>query len=161
MLAPLAVSWASGQARQRLRNPLGSLVLGGNGGYVPSVSKSIVAKFQARGHLIDSGLLSDALEAVHAASGSYEVLHLEIGKLRTDSSELELQVTAPSQVAFDRLRADLMSLGLSEIETEDAVWQEVDLEGTAPEGFYSTTNLITDVRVAGKWRQVTQQRMDA
>jgi lysine-ketoglutarate reductase/saccharopine dehydrogenase-like protein (TIGR00300 family) len=125
------------------------------------VSQPIVTNFHARGHLIDSGLLSDALEAVHAASASYEVIRLEIGRLRTDDSELELQVTSPNQAAFDRLRADLMSLGLSELETDDAVWEEVDLVGTAPEGFYSTTNLRTEVRVAGKWVPVTKQRMDA
>ena len=129
--------------------------------YVPAVQKSIVAKFQARGHLIDSGLLSDALEAVHAASATYEVTHLEIGRLRTDDSQLELQVTAPDQASFDRLRADLMSLGLSELETADAAWEVVDLDGTAPEGFYSTTNLVTEVRVKGKWHRVTHQRMDA
>lgn len=125
------------------------------------MQKPIVAKFHARGHLIDSGLLSDAMEAVHAAGATYEIAHLEVGRLRTDDSELELQVTAKDQEAFDRLRADLMSLGLSELETEDAEWQEVDIEGTAPDGFYSTTNLVTDVRVAGLWQQVTRQRMDA
>jgi lysine-ketoglutarate reductase/saccharopine dehydrogenase-like protein (TIGR00300 family) len=140
---------------------LGSLVPQGFGGYLAAVQKLIVAKFQARGHLIDSGLLSDALEAVHAASATYEVTHLDIGRLRTDDSELELQVTAPDQATFDRLRADLMSLGLSELETADATWEEVDLDGTAPEGFYSTTNLVTEVRVHGEWQRVTRQRMDA
>ena len=129
--------------------------------YVPAVSKPIVAKFHARGHLIDSGLLSDAMEAVHAAGGSYEITHLDVGRLRTDDSELEMEVTAPDDATFERLRADLMSLGLSELETEDAVWQEVDIDGTAPDGFYSTTNLVTDVRIAGRWVQVTRQRMDA
>ncbi|MCK5944843.1 MAG: hypothetical protein KAI24_22840, partial [Planctomycetes bacterium] len=125
------------------------------------MSKPIVAKFHARGHLIDSGLLSDAMEAVHAAGGSYEITHLDVGRLRTDDSELEMEVTAPDDATFERLRADLMSLGLSELETEDAVWQEVDIDGTAPDGFYSTTNLVTDVRIAGRWVQVTRQRMDA
>lgn len=125
------------------------------------MSKPIVAKFHARGHLIDSGLLSDAMEAVHSAGAAYEVTHLEIGRLRTDDSELEMQVISPDQAAFDRLRADLMSLGLSELETEDAVWEVVDRDGTAPEGFYSTTNLVTEVRVRGQWQPVTQQRMDA
>jgi lysine-ketoglutarate reductase/saccharopine dehydrogenase-like protein (TIGR00300 family) len=55
---------------------------------------------------------------------------------------------------FDRVRADLMSLGLSETETQDAVFAEVDIDGTAPEGFYSTTNLATEVRVGGQWLPV-------
>ncbi|MFK7740854.1 MAG: TIGR00300 family protein [Planctomycetota bacterium] len=125
------------------------------------MSKPIVAKFHARGHLIDSGLLSDAMEAVHAADASYEILHLDIGRERTDASELEMQVTSPDEAAFLRLQADLMSLGLSELETEDAIWQVVDIDGTAPEGFYSTTNLVTEVRRGGRWQLVQRQRMDA
>lgn len=126
-----------------------------------SKPKPIVATFQAKGHLIDSGLLSDALEAVQAAGASYRVVRLDIGRHRLDESDLELEVTAPNGKAFERVRADLMSLGLSETETQDAVLAEVDLDGTAPEGFYSSTNLATEVRLAGEWVPVHQQRMDA
>jgi lysine-ketoglutarate reductase/saccharopine dehydrogenase-like protein (TIGR00300 family) len=125
------------------------------------VSKLVVASFQAKGHLIDSGLLSDALEAVQAAGATYRVVRLEIGKQRMDESQIELEVQAPNKKVFDRVRADLMSLGLSETETQDAQFAEVDIAGTAPEGFYSTTNLATEVRVAGQWLPVQNQRMDA
>ncbi len=125
------------------------------------MSKSIVATFQAKGHLIDSGLLSDALEAVQAAGATYRVVRLEIGKHRLDESQLELEVTAPNAKGFERVRADLMSLGLSETDTQDAVFATVDRDGTAPEGFYSSTNLATEVRVDGEWVPVQNQRMDA
>ena len=125
------------------------------------MSDLLVAKFHARGHLIDSGLLSDAMEAVDAAGAAYEITRLEIGKLRHDASEMELEVRAPDHDTFVRVQADLMSLGLSELETEDAVWEPVDIAGTAPAGFYSTTNLATQVRVEGRWIHVDKQRMDA
>jgi lysine-ketoglutarate reductase/saccharopine dehydrogenase-like protein (TIGR00300 family) len=125
------------------------------------VGKTIVATFQAKGHLIDSGLLSDALEAVQAAGATYRVLRLDIGKHRWDESQVELEVTAPSAKAFERLRADLMSLGLSETETQDAKFGVVDRDGTAPDGFYSSTNLATEVRIDGDWVPVLNQRMDA
>jgi lysine-ketoglutarate reductase/saccharopine dehydrogenase-like protein (TIGR00300 family) len=125
------------------------------------VSQFIIAVFQAKGHLIDSGLLSDALEAVQAAGATYRVVRLDIGSTRWDESHLELEVHAPDSIIFERLRADLMSLGLSETETQDASWAEVDIDGTAPEGFYSSTNLSTEVRLDGKWIPVLQQRMDA
>ncbi|MBK8099904.1 MAG: TIGR00300 family protein [Planctomycetes bacterium] len=125
------------------------------------MSKQIVAVFQAKGHLIDSGLLSDALEAVQAAGATYRVQRLDIGTHRWDESYLELEVQAPNKKAFERLRADLMSLGLSETDTQDAVLAAVDLAGTAPEGFYSTTNLATEVRLGGTWIPVEAQRMDA
>ncbi len=121
----------------------------------------IIATFQAKGHLIDSGLMSDALEAVQAAGATYRVVRLDIGTHRGDESQLELEVTAPDADAFERVRADLMSLGLSETETQDAVLAPVDIAGTAPEGFYSSTNLATEVRLDGEWVPVLGQRMDA
>jgi lysine-ketoglutarate reductase/saccharopine dehydrogenase-like protein (TIGR00300 family) len=105
--------------------------------------------------------LSDALEAVQAAGATYRVLRLDIGKHRQDESQVELEVTAPSAKAFERLRADLMSLGLSETETQDAKFGVVDRDGTAPDGFYSSTNLATEVRIDGDWVPVQNQRMDA
>ena len=83
--------------------------------------KPVTASFRAKGHLIDSGLMSDALEAVQAAGATYRVIRLDIGKNRLDESDLELEVTAPTAEIFDRVRADLMSLGLSETDTQDAV----------------------------------------
>lgn len=121
----------------------------------------IVALFFARGHLIDSGLMSDALEAVQAAGAAYRVVRLDIGHNRTDESELELEVTSPDDRIYERVRSDLMSLGLSEVNTEDATLSAVDVAGTAPEGFYSTTNLFTEVRLQGRWVAVQRQRMDA
>jgi len=50
-----------------------------------------------KGHLIDSGLLSDALEAVQAAGATYRVLRLDIGTHRWDESQLELEVTSPDE----------------------------------------------------------------
>jgi len=117
--------------------------------------------FSVKGHLIDSGLLSDALEAVQAAGATYRVLRLDIGTHRWDESQLELEVTSPDEPGFERVRADLMSLGLSETATEDAVLAEVESDGVAPDGFYSTTNLATEVRIDGSWVCVGKQRMDA
>lgn len=125
------------------------------------MSNPTVANFAVRGHLIDSGLLSDALEAVQAAGATYRIVRLEIGTARADESELELEVTAPDDRVFERACDDLMSLGLSETATQDAVLQEVEKDGVAPQGFYSTTNIATEVRIAGSWVAVADQRMDA
>lgn len=162
MLAPARLRWAGAdRCNGAVRAEVRSLVRRSRRGYRAVVSDLLVAKFHARGHLIDSGLLSDAMEAVDAAGAAYEITRLEIGKLRNDASEMELEVRAPDHGVFERVQADLMSLGLSELETEDAVWEPVDIAGTAPEGFYSTTNLATQVRVDGRWIHVGKQRMDA
>jgi lysine-ketoglutarate reductase/saccharopine dehydrogenase-like protein (TIGR00300 family) len=124
-------------------------------------SKAIIAVFQVKGHLIDSGLLSDALEAVQAAGATYRVQRLDIGTNRTDESYAEVEVSSPNTKVYERVRADLLSLGLSEEDARDAVLAAVEQLGVAPEGFYSSTNLQTEVRVKGKWIPVDDQRMDA
>ena len=54
------------------------------------MGKSVVAVFRAKGHLIDSGLMSDALEAVQAAGASYRVL--------CETRGLHVAVEGPSTV---------------------------------------------------------------
>ncbi|GAB4159594.1 MAG: hypothetical protein Fur0037_26770 [Planctomycetota bacterium] len=125
------------------------------------MTPEIHAVFLAQGHLIDSGLLSDALEAVQAAGASYAVRDLQIGASRSDESRIELEVTSPNLQVYERVRADLLSLGLSEEQDEDALLVPVEHPGVAPEGFYSTTNLPTEVRVGGRWISVEDQRMDS
>lgn len=121
----------------------------------------ITAQFHVVGHLIDSGLLSEVLEAVHATGSTSHVRKLDIGRERGDESELILEVATPNQDVYERLSDDLLSLGLSETHTDNVELSKVEMAGTAPEGFYSTTNLATEVRVGGKWVRVEDQRMDA
>src|SRR5215471_17380227 len=117
--------------------------------------------FFARGHLLDSGLLSRALDVVLGDGASYRIGKLDIGVTREGESVSELEVTAPSAEVLERVRAHLMSMGFSELHAEQAQLHDVDLDGTAPEGFYSTTNLETFVRIGEQWLLVDKQRMDA
>jgi lysine-ketoglutarate reductase/saccharopine dehydrogenase-like protein (TIGR00300 family) len=117
--------------------------------------------FFARGHLLDSGLLSRALDVVLGDGASYRIGKLDVGVTRDGESVSELEVSAASSEVFERVRAHLMSMGFSELHTEPAQMQDVDLDGTAPEGFYSTTNLETFVRIGEQWILVDKQRMDA
>ncbi len=119
------------------------------------------AAFHARGHLLDSGLLSRALDVALVDGATYEIQRLDIGVTKEGESLAELLVTAPSSEVLERVRAHLMSLGFSEKAVEAARLAEVDIDGTAPDGFYSTTNLETKVRIGGKWVLVEKQRMDA
>ena len=115
----------------------------------------------SRGHLIDSGLLAAALDAVTAVGGTYRVLRFDIGRTRDEQSDLELEVGCDSASTLAELVASLGALGFSSPEERDALLVPTPHDGVAPEGFYSTTNLVTRVRVDGAWQQVGQQRMDA
>jgi lysine-ketoglutarate reductase/saccharopine dehydrogenase-like protein (TIGR00300 family) len=118
-------------------------------------------KLVASGHLVDSGLLGEALDIVTGAGGRYEVLRFTIGRTVDESSDLLLDVSCDDAGAFDEILANLGTLGFSAPDEVDAVTATVSADGVAPEGFYSTTNLATKVRVGGQWQLVSDQRMDA
>lgn len=116
-------------------------------------------RVEARGHLIDSGLLSKAFDAVIGGGGSYRVVTFDVGQRQEDPSYVVLDVEAPAG-ALEDIRESLGSLGFSLPELDDVQLGDVTAPGVAPEGFYSTTNLPTRVRVAGDWLPVTKGRMD-
>ena len=126
-----------------------------------SALPSVTSIFFARGHLLDSGLLSRALDVVLSDGATYKIAKLEIGVTRDGESVAELEITTPGQEVFERVRAHLMSMGFSELHPDAARLQAVDIEGTAPDGFYSSTNLPTHVRLSDQWVKVEKQRMDA
>lgn len=119
------------------------------------------ATFHTKGHLIDSGLLSRALDTVLQQGADYRIRRLDVGTSRAEESEVEIDVTAPDQTAFEQVREALMSLGVTERDGQPARLAPVERDGVAPEGFYSTTNLETRVRIDDRWAVVAQQRMDA
>ena len=121
----------------------------------------ITTIFQAQGHLLDSGLLSDALDAVLAKGAVYNVRRLDVGRSRDQPSLVELEVETPDQSTYERVTADLLSLGFSELVHEPVTTRVVTLAGVAPDDFYSTTNLVTQVRLGRSWVTVQGQRMDA
>lgn len=45
-------------------------------------------------------------------------------------------------------------------EEHDAALEAADRDGVFPEGFYATTNFITDVRLDGRWVEVARPEMD-
>jgi lysine-ketoglutarate reductase/saccharopine dehydrogenase-like protein (TIGR00300 family) len=55
-----------------------------------------------------------------------------------------------------------MTLGCRAVkeDEQDALVRPSDRDGTAPDDFYSTTNMRTDVRIGGEWVTVARQRMD-
>ncbi len=126
-----------------------------------AVGKLSAMLVEARGHLIDAGVLGRALDAVTGAGGSYHVVSFDIGRTREESSHVVLEVRASGKQALDCILENLGALGFSQPQAEDVALTSVRRAGVAPEGFYSTTNLPTRVRVAGRWRAVDRQRMDA
>jgi lysine-ketoglutarate reductase/saccharopine dehydrogenase-like protein (TIGR00300 family) len=115
----------------------------------------------AEGHLIDSGDLQNILTTVVEHDASYEILAFDIGRTNAAPSRLSLRLGTATRDGLDNLLASLTSFGCYVQGMPDVVLRENDIAGAAPEDFYSTTNHRTQVKLAGTWVTVEQQRMDA
>jgi lysine-ketoglutarate reductase/saccharopine dehydrogenase-like protein (TIGR00300 family) len=116
---------------------------------------------EARGHLIDSGDLQAILTTVVEHGASYEILRFEVGRTNEDPSHLTLRLRTDTPVSLAHLLEKLSPFGCFVQGTPDALLRRADMDGAAPEDFYSTTNHRTRIRLKGQWLEVEQQRMDA
>ncbi len=116
---------------------------------------------EAEGHLIDSGDLQAILTTIVEHGAGYEILRLDVGRTNAERSRFAVRVSADSPGSLEHLLEKLSPFGCYVHGAPNAVTREADLDGAAPEDFYSTTNHRTDVRINGAWITVTHQRMDA
>jgi lysine-ketoglutarate reductase/saccharopine dehydrogenase-like protein (TIGR00300 family) len=114
------------------------------------------------GHLLDSGLISRALDVIVEGGGSFQVLNFQLGEQRQSTSHADIKVSAPSRDVMDELISQLIDLGALPPPQEvcDINWQSVIQAGVAPDDFYVTTIYPTEVRVNCEWIRVQNQRMD-
>jgi lysine-ketoglutarate reductase/saccharopine dehydrogenase-like protein (TIGR00300 family) len=124
-------------------------------------SRRHTALVAAEGHLVDSQILTSIFDRVIERGGDFEVQHFELGRTNDDFSRLTLKVSTDDEASLARLVEDLIPFGCHAVGEEDALIRTVDRDGCAPEDFYSSTNQRTQVRIAGHWRDVDKQRMDA
>ncbi len=112
------------------------------------------------GHIIDSLLLAKVLDVILASGAEYELLDVEIGRTNTDSSRARLEITAKDEATLATLLVGLQVHGANAHSSSDADLVPADRDGVLPTGFYSTTNLPTQVRVDGHWIDVVNPEMD-
>jgi lysine-ketoglutarate reductase/saccharopine dehydrogenase-like protein (TIGR00300 family) len=113
-----------------------------------------------RGHIIDSLLLPKILDRILQMGGSFEIRECKIGAKRTDPSFARIAVKAASAIELDAILGDLVEHGASAVDPADALVVAADRPGAFPDGFYSTTNQQTEVRIAGRWVEAADQEMD-
>src|SRR5690606_10348112 len=82
-----------------------------------------------------------------------------IGKTTLDVSRARIDVTGDDDV-LGRLLDELQIHGANRAGQSDVRLVPADRDGVLPAGFYSTTNLATDVRVDGRWIEVENPEMD-
>jgi lysine-ketoglutarate reductase/saccharopine dehydrogenase-like protein (TIGR00300 family) len=116
---------------------------------------------EAQGHLIDSGDLQAILTTIVENDATYEILRFDVGRTNDDPSRLTIRVIADGDDTLENLLEKLSPYGCYVGGAPDALLRAVDMDGAAPEDFYSTTNHRTEVRLAAQWVAVDEQRMDA
>ncbi|MBA3480528.1 MAG: TIGR00300 family protein [Pirellulales bacterium] len=119
-----------------------------------------VEDVEVRGHIIDSLILPKVLDGITAAGGQFLIKDIAVGHDRTDPSFARIEVRAASEAALHAIIAQIADHGAVPIHGGDARLVEADMDGAFPEGFYSTTNQRTEVRVGGHWLPVADQEMD-
>jgi lysine-ketoglutarate reductase/saccharopine dehydrogenase-like protein (TIGR00300 family) len=112
------------------------------------------------GHIIDSLTLPKTLDAIVAAGADYTILELNVGREQNDMSHAELEIRSDDAGALESLLIDLQTLGVNRIKETNAETEVTDVDGVLPPGFYSTTNLPTEVLIDGEWLTVENPEMD-
>jgi lysine-ketoglutarate reductase/saccharopine dehydrogenase-like protein (TIGR00300 family) len=116
---------------------------------------------EAQGHLIDSQLLNVIFDTVIKWDASFEVLKFAIGRTNEETSSISMRIESESEDGLQRVLEELVQLGCRIARSKDALLRLAERDGCVPDDFYSTTNLRTEVRHAGRWIKVEHQRMDA
>ncbi len=120
------------------------------------------AQVELKGHLMDSGGLSRALDVVTDSGASFRVTALSLAERKDQESRAELRIVAPSEERLEGVLAALLSVGAQQKSSaREARVETVTQAGVAPDGFYSTTIYPTEIRLAGEWVTALRQRMDA
>lgn len=112
------------------------------------------------GHIIESLTLPRVLDEIIELGATYEIVDLQLGIKHEDPSFARLKVTHDDEDALTALVERLRQHGANPETVEDAQLTTADVDGAFPPGFYSSTNLETEVRVEGKWLRVVRPEMD-
>ena len=118
-------------------------------------------RFISKGHLIDSGILTQMLNTIIADGSDYEIIEFKVGKTNAQESVLEIDLICETEEQIQSLSAKLVQFGSYEKQTPEALFKIAPGDKCVPEDFYSTTNHRTEIFYDKKWHQVASQRMDA
>ena len=127
---------------------------------IPDAESVAAEEVEVRGHIVDSLLLPKILDRILQLGGTFEIRECKIGARRVDPSFARISVQAPDEETLGEILGDLVEHGATAVHPEDARLVPADISGAFPEGFYSTTNQRTQIRLSGHWVDVRDQEMD-
>jgi lysine-ketoglutarate reductase/saccharopine dehydrogenase-like protein (TIGR00300 family) len=120
----------------------------------------IVEEVEITGHIIDSLILPKVLDTITANCGKFRITSIAIGQARHDPSNAVVEVRAPSEERMQHILAQIADHGAVPTTKQDCRLAAADMDGAFPEGFYSSTNQRTEIRLNGHWIEIADQEMD-
>jgi lysine-ketoglutarate reductase/saccharopine dehydrogenase-like protein (TIGR00300 family) len=118
------------------------------------------ARLVLQGHIIDSMMLPQVMDMVMDLGGNFTIEELKVGQHKTDPSICRMEVYADSAELLDRIVQRARALGATAEHEQPVRLEKVAREGVFPEGFYSTSNLPTEVLLDSRWIPVEKIEMD-
>lgn len=115
---------------------------------------------EVSGHIIDSLILPKVLDLITESGGHFRIKRMTVGQARNDPSFALVEVQADSEQRLAAILAEISDHGAVPTVATDARLIAADVAGAFPEGFYSTTNQKTELRINGHWIEVQDQEMD-
>ncbi len=119
-----------------------------------------VEEVEVNGQIIDSLILPKVLGEITSRGGSFVIKEITIGYARHDASYALIEVRARTRDALAEILARIADHGAVPTAMYDCRLVDADMDGAFPEGFYSTTNQRTEVRLSETWIAVDRQEMD-
>ncbi len=119
-----------------------------------------VEDVEVSGHIIDSLILPKILDTIMGLGGTFHIKQISIGHARTDESYALVEVRAATDATLQDILAQIADHGATPTTMQDCRLVDADMDGAFPEGFYSTTNQRTEIRLAGAWLTIDDQEMD-
>ena len=117
-------------------------------------------EIELKGHIIDSGIMTQLFDRVMDMGGNFEILVFDIGKKKTDPSYARLRINASTSAKLHSILYELHRLGARPVEVKDIILVAADADRHAPRGFYTTSNHPTQVKYGGNWIDVGAIEMD-
>src|SRR3954452_5633178 len=124
------------------------------------MSEQATETVEISGHLMDSGILSRVLDDIREYDGDYVIDRFDVGHDAHDTSTAVISVSAEDDEALQRLLMRLQTRGVNQVDPGQADVAVAERDGVFPDGFYSSTNLETEVRLDGTWIRVDNPEMD-
>jgi lysine-ketoglutarate reductase/saccharopine dehydrogenase-like protein (TIGR00300 family) len=119
-----------------------------------------VEEVEIVGHIIDSLILPKVLDTITASGGAFRIANITIGQARHDPSFALVEVQARTPELLQQILAQIADHGAVPTTKQDCRLVTADMDGAFPEGFYSSTNMRSEIRLGGEWVQIDDQEMD-